>query len=177
MGLRWRFNYLTRLGEISFYFSNSNMIIRKANKIDKDGIQVLMDELNLYRKKMFSSENKEFHERMNPYPPVEDADFDASFFFVAENDDKQIVGFIQGTIDQRTDHKLNKLGYIDELYVKDDFRGRGIAKNLFLELEKEFQKQECDHVTTNTDFENDLSQQFYSKAGMSKVTIELWKKL
>lgn len=153
------------------------MIIRKANKTDKAQIQALMDELNLYRKNIFSSENQRFHERINPYPLLEDNDFDESYIFVAVDDSEKIVGFIQGSVHQRKKHKLSKLGYIDELYVKEETRGQGVAKNLFSELESEFIKQGCDHVTTHTDFENELSQQFYLQSGMHKATIELWKEL
>jgi ribosomal protein S18 acetylase RimI-like enzyme len=153
------------------------MSIRKANKTDKVPIQALMDELNLYRKKIFSSENQEFHERINPYKNLEDQDFDESFIFVATDGDSKIVGFIQGSMSQRNNHRLSKLGYIDELYVQEEFRGKGFAKNLFSELESEFKKQGCDHITTHTDFENELSQQFYLQNGMNKTTVELWKKL
>jgi len=153
------------------------MIVRKANKTDKDQIQALMDELNLYRKNIFSSTNQKFHERINPYSPLEDKDFDKSYIFVAIDDSKKIVGFIQGSIHARKNHRLNKLGYIDELYVQEEARGQGIAKNLFSELESEFKKQGCDHLTTHTDFENELSQQFYLQSGMHKATIELWKEL
>lgn len=153
------------------------MEIRKANKTDKSEVQILMDELNVFRKKIFRTENKEFHERIKPYSPLEDIDFDDSFFFIAINDNNKVIGFIQGTIDQRENHKLSKLGYIDEFFVKDEFRGKGIAKNLFSELENEFKKLGCNHITTHTDFENELSQQFYLQVGMNKTTIELWKKL
>ena len=137
------------------------MEIRKANKTDKDGIQALMDELNTYRQNTFSFENKKFHERTNPYPPLEDSIFDENFFFIAIDDDSRIVGFIQGSIHQRKNHKLSKLGYLDKLFVKSEFRRKGIAKSLFSELESEFRKQGCNHMTTHTDAENELSQQFY----------------
>lgn len=153
------------------------MVIRKANKTDKVQIQALMDELNLYRKKIFSFNNQKFHERINPYFALEDKDFDESFIFVAIDDSENIVGFIHGGTDARKNHKLSKLGYIDELYVMQEARGQGFAKNLFFELESEFKKQGCDHITTHTDFENELSQQFYLQAGMYKVTVELWKEL
>jgi ribosomal protein S18 acetylase RimI-like enzyme len=109
--------------------------------------------------------------------PLEDKCFDENLIFVATDNTDKIVGFIQGGIHQRNNHKLNKLGYLDELYVKEEARGKGAAKNLFSELESEFKKQGCDHITTHTDFENELSQQFYLQAGMSKSTIELWKRL
>lgn len=152
------------------------MIIKRANKSDKVAIQVLMDGLIFYREKIFKTENKEFHKRINSYPALKDGDFKKSIFIVAV-DKEEIIGFIQGTIQQRKDHKLSKLGYIDELFLKDEFRGKGAAKILFKELEKEFKFQGCDHLITHTDFENLFSQKFYLKVGMNKTTVELWKKL
>lgn len=153
------------------------MMILKANKTDKTQIQALMDELNLYRKKIFSSENQKFHKRINPYAPLDDKDFDESYIFVAIDDSEKIIGFIQGSVHQRKNNQLSNLGYIDELYVKEEVRGQGVAKNLFSELESEFRKLGCDHMTTHTDCENELSQQFYLQSGMHKATIELWKEL
>jgi ribosomal protein S18 acetylase RimI-like enzyme len=153
------------------------MITEKANKTNRLQIQVLMDELNEYRKKIFSEETKDFHERINPYKPLEEEDFDDSIFFITKDESNKVVGFIQGTIHERKNHKLGKLGYIDELYVQESTRGKGVAKNLFTELEFEFKNQGCDHITTHTDIENSLSQQFYLQAGMNKTTVELWKEL
>jgi ribosomal protein S18 acetylase RimI-like enzyme len=153
------------------------MIVRKANESDKKQIQALMDELNLYRKKIFSFDNQQFHERINPYSLLENKDFDEYLTFVAIDDSKKIIGFVQGSIHTRNNHKLSHLGYIDELYVKEEARGQGVAKKLFLGLGLEFKKQKCDHMITHTDFENELSQQFYLQVGMHKATIELWKEL
>ncbi|MCK4525429.1 MAG: GNAT family N-acetyltransferase [Candidatus Andersenbacteria bacterium] len=153
------------------------MKIRKANKTNKNELQTLMNKFNSYRKNIFSLENKEFHKRTTPYSLLEDKDFDKGLFFVALDDSEKIVGFIQGTVEQRKNYKLSKLGHIDRLYIKDSFRRKGIARNLFLELEKELRQQRCDHLTIYTDFENNSSQQFYLQVGMNKATIELWKKL
>lgn len=153
------------------------MIVRKATETDKIQVQALMDELNLFRKKIFSTDNQKFHERISPYLELDGKDFDDSYIFVAVDDFEKIVGFIQGSIHSRKDHKLDKLGYIDELYVNEEARGKGVAKNLFSELEVEFKKQECNHITTHTDFENEPSQQFYLHLGMHKATIELWKEI
>ncbi|HCC22767.1 TPA: hypothetical protein DF272_01155 [Candidatus Falkowbacteria bacterium] len=107
------------------------MVIRKANKTDVDQIRAIMDELNLYRRKIFSSQNQEFHERTIPYSPLKDEDFDDCLILIAINEENKIVGFIQGSIHQRKNHDISKLGYIDELYVKEEARGKGAAKKLF----------------------------------------------
>jgi len=153
------------------------MNIRQAHKTDKAQLQALMDELNAYRKEIFSQGTQKFHERTSPYPPIEDRDFDDTLIFAAFDDSEKIVGFIQGSIHERKNHALSRLGCIDELYVREEARGKGVAQNLLSELESEFKKRGCDHITTHTDIENELSQQFYLKSGMKKTTVEFWKEL
>lgn len=152
------------------------MKIRRANLTDKSGIQILMDELNLYCENNVQGQNEEFHKRTKPNAKLSDKDFESSYIFIAISD-KNVIGYIQGTIHQRKNHELSNLGYVDELFVKDGFRGDGIAEKLFIKLAKEFKKQGCDHITTHTNFENQLAQRFYSKIGMREVTIEYWKKI
>ena len=120
------------------------MHVRKANKTDKIQIQALDEELNLYRRNNFSPSTKEFHERVNPYEPVMDNDFTDSVIFVAIDEDDTIVGFVRGSVTERSNHKLSKLGYIDELFVKEEARGKGAAKELFSALESEFKSHGCD---------------------------------
>src|SRR3954451_2954170 len=46
------------------------------------------------------------------------------YFFVAENDDKNIIGFAS----------LDKTGYLDLLYVHKDFQRMGVAKQLLQKI-------------------------------------------
>lgn len=41
------------------------MVIEKANKTDMSQIQILMDEFNEYRKKIFGEETRDFHSCKN----------------------------------------------------------------------------------------------------------------
>lgn len=153
------------------------MTFREANKEDIPQIQNLMNELNLYRQKTFSSTNKKFHERTKPYPELNPAMLKDSIILLAINEKDKVVGFIQGTIHERHNHKLKNLGYIEELYIAEEARGQGVAQKLLSELESELKIQGCDHLTTHTDAENEAARKFYSKSGMHEATIEFWKKL
>lgn len=153
------------------------MSIRIGQKSDRLQIQALMEELNVYRSKIFNPDNQEFHKRIQAYSPLVDEDFERTFIFVATEDSGIIVGFIQGRIDQRPQHSLYALGCIDELYVQEHYRGKGFAAGLYEELVSVFKEKGCDHLITHTDAENELSQKFYKQNGMSVATLELWKKL
>lgn len=153
------------------------MIIRKADKSNISDVQSLMNELQLYRENIFISKNRNFHKRVHPHHPLKKRDLEKDPVFVAIDDLGNVVGFIQGSMHSRKNHVLAKLGYIDELYVQAQYRGEGAAKELVIALEDEFRRQGCDHMTTHTDFENELSRQFYPRIGMQEVTIEFWKEL
>lgn len=150
-------------------------MIRKAIKDDIPVIQKMMDELNAHRSKIYSDETREFHDRVNDYPPLTETDLNDSILLVAE--DHGVLGYIQGSIHQRKNHKRSKLGSLDELFVHESARGKGIAQELFSALEKELKNSGCDHLVTHTDYENLGAQQLYQKMGMNIATIELWKPL
>ncbi|MCB9798547.1 GNAT family N-acetyltransferase [Candidatus Nomurabacteria bacterium] len=153
------------------------MNIRKATTEDLGDLLALDAKLDAYRHSNYTAENKAFHDRINPHEPFNEDDLTKSIVLIARDNDSSPLGFIRGTVTNRASHVLSSLGYIDELFVDEDARGKGIAKSLFEMLESEFKKQGCDHMTTQTDAENDLSRSFYQKAGMSEVTVELWKKI
>lgn len=152
------------------------MIFRPAQISDIPNIQILMNELNQFRNSNFSINNKNFHERKKPHKDLNEKDLEDTILLVCELDNT-IVAYIQGSIHERKNHKLNKLGYIDELYVNQKVRGKGLANRLMRELEKTFIEKGCNHITTHTDTENQNAINFYKKNGMNTVTIEFWKKI
>lgn len=88
-----------------------------------------MDKLNDFRSSNFSLGNKKFHERVNPYDGLSENDLENSIVLICEIKDA-IVAYVQGSIHRRKNHKLSKLGYIDEIYVNEDVRSRGVANSL-----------------------------------------------
>jgi len=153
------------------------MLIRKAKKTDINNIQILMNNLNDYRKLTFNDGNKEFHERVNPYADITKEDIKKDIIFIAVDEFNEWVWFIRWSIHKRKNHKLSNLAYIDEIYVWEEQRGQWIAKSLLWAFEDECRAQWCDHITTHTDTENKGAQSFYQKNWMSSATIEFWKKL
>ena len=153
------------------------MNIRKAEKIDLAELQILSALLDSYRSVNFAMGTKKFHDRKHPHPSFIDSDFDESIILVSVNEEGEIVGFIHGSVSERNDHVLSKVGYIEGFFVTEEVRGTGVATSLFKQLEAEFKIQGCDHLATHTDFENELSRKFYLHAGMVPATVEFWKEL
>lgn len=100
-------------------------------------------------------------------------------FFVAE-DNGQLVGFIQGIIDRHTDdtlyvlsHKPGAHGWIGELYVKQEYRGQGIAKKLISNLAKYFRENGCISMRLSVLADNELAIGVYEKIGFETRDLEL----
>ena len=152
------------------------MIVRPANKADIAPVQDLRSLLENERARQFTKDNRPFHEKDAWSQRVEPKDIRKEIFLVAE-EDKKIIGFARGSVAQRLGHSLSHLGCVDELYVIEAARGKGVANKLLLRLQDAFREKGCDHMTTFTDVENLKAQQFYEVCGMRKVTVEYWKAL
>ena len=63
------------------------------------------------------------------------------FYYVAVNDDK-IIGFISCHT-QYLLHHCSKVAEIQELFVNETYRGKGIGRLLINQLEKELKKSDC----------------------------------
>lgn len=102
-----------------------------------------MNKLNEFRSSNFGVNNRRFHERVNSYSDLAESDLEDRILFICEVDEV-IVAYIQGSVHERKNHKLSSLGYIDEVYVSEDVRGKGVANRLMIELEKTFLEKGCD---------------------------------
>ncbi len=65
-----------------------------------------------------------------------------------------------------------KLGYIDDFIVDRKLRGKGYAKKLFDETQKQAQQEGCDYVFLFSRKDRKASHSFYKKAGLT--IIGLW---
>lgn len=154
----------------------SQITICQAKKKDIMVIQKLMTELNNWQIKNFSEDNKPFHQRIKDYSKLEKNDIEKDIILVAEVDTK-IIGYIWGSLHERKSHKLSKMGYIDEIYIENQFRQQGVGKKLLKNLEEEFIKLECDHLITHADWDNEVAKKSHVAWGMKPVTVEYWKKI
>lgn len=154
----------------------NNMNIRTARAEDVLEIQSLMDMFNDERQNNFSEENRLFHARTQAYPKLISEDIDKDVFFVAE-DEYKIIGFVRGSIHERTAHTLSKLGSIDELFILKEHRGKSAATELLKRIMHHYSDLGCDHINAHTDHENIAAQKLYESVGMKKATIEYWTPL
>jgi ribosomal protein S18 acetylase RimI-like enzyme len=93
-------------------------------------------------------------------------------------EDRKIIAYIRGTL-TKTLHVLNvKLrGVIDNLYVEEKYRRKGVAKNLIEELMKWFKGKNVDVMTVHVYPLNSKAIALYKKLGFKEYSLNMNRRL
>lgn len=94
--------------------------------------------------------------------------------------DEEPVGFIRAHIyqpDYTTDLVEDWAGNIDELFVRQGFRGNNIGQLLITEAEEWMKENGVNHVTLQMYSWNDRAGEFYEKQGFEVLDIRLKKEI
>jgi len=137
------------------------MRIRNATRKDKKDISELYYELHPIEEK----ENKE----KGLLVPIEKSKI-RPVLLVAE-EKKQIVGFVWAHFIQ---YGFFKYGTIDELFVKKEFRGKGIGSALLKKAIKKLQNFKVKIILVGTEKENKEAVKLYKKVGFKLKKGSLW---
>ena len=157
------------------------MIIRKLRKSDKVELFRLFVEFENYyqSQKVFSEVTHEVEKYIDTKKAM--MRFANKYInnkkviaYVAERDNK-LIGFIVGDIRKHPTKVLNKEGFIEELFVSNDFRKQKIGKTLFDTLVKEFKKQGCTHLGLDSFSDNKTTIDIYHKLGFQDYAITMKK--
>ncbi|MCH5199110.1 MAG: GNAT family N-acetyltransferase [Oscillospiraceae bacterium] len=85
--------------------------------------------------------------------------------------EKTLVGFAQCSI--RNDYvegsSTRPVGYLEGIFVKEEFRGNGYAKELLIECERWAKNQGCREFASDCETENDSSFRFHIKSGFAEA--------
>jgi ribosomal protein S18 acetylase RimI-like enzyme len=101
--------------------------------------------------------------------------------FVAE-ESGELVGFVVGVIDRPTESSSlaglpTSFGWINNLYVRDDERGRGIGRALMATIEGHFRARGCDIARLRVHAANVRAARVYEELGYGDWGRDLWKAL
>lgn len=61
------------------------------------------------------------------------------------------------------------VGYLEGLYIQEEYRGRGYARELLAECEKWARARNCVEFASDCEWNNDTSLQFHLKAGFEEA--------
>jgi len=65
----------------------------------------------------------------------------------------------------------NPVGYVEGIYVKPEYRKKGVAKALIKIAEQWSKKRGCKELGSDTELRNKNSQKFHTKVGFKKVRV------
>lgn len=132
-----------------------------------------------------------------PYKNIDDAhhymqkmiddvrDMDGKIF-IAEEENSQITGFIQGVIIEHKKgndafydltHKPSKEGWVGLLFVKPEYRGRSIGQDLLNEIKNYFKSKNCTSIKLLVLSDNKQAIAVYEKNGFMRHDLEMTLKI
>jgi len=153
------------------------MIIREATEKDEEKIKELIKKLHAFEIPM---------EELYVAKP-DTADRNLMFFkhktknnngtiFVVEIDDK-IIGYAVCWIERRPTYlyKVDKIGYISDVFVEEPYRGRGIGSALLGKILEWFKNKNIKYVELSVLAKNEKAKKFYEKHGFKVYSLNLRK--
>lgn len=125
---------------------------RYNEEVNKFIISVFVDEYGFeeYRNELNKQNNEEYIEN-------------GGNFWVAFDDDDNIIGTVALVKHSQSEAELKKL------YVRSDYRGRGLSKELYSKVLEESKKEEYRRIFLGTYDKLDTAITFYLKRGFTKI--------
>lgn len=94
--------------------------------------------------------------------------------YLAINDEtKEVIGFISAEINKSEHSVIEKTGYISDLYIKEQHRGKELASRLLKDTLDWFKLMSVKHITLNVDINNENAIKLYSKYGFRKLMYKM----
>jgi|Deesub1362A_J573_1020465.scaffolds.fasta_scaffold00654_8 GNAT superfamily N-acetyltransferase len=150
--------------------SMSDILIREAEESDLPMIEKLVVEL------IESMENKEGIELHTVLENCQNLLKDINSHILVAELDGDVVGFINFTV-RRTLLHIAPSGLIDELVVTENYRNKGIGKQLINAAIEKCRSIGCCEVEVSTESANTVAIEFYKKCGFEKKGVFLEKDL
>ena len=131
------------------------MLVRKADIKDIEQLSNLFDEYRIFYKKDSSlSETKLF---LTDRITNKDSEI-----FIAENNEKKLMGFVQ-LYPLFSSTRMKRLWLLNDLYVNEKYRGKGISKELINEAKDFATKTNSAGLTLETEKSNAIGNKLYPK--------------
>jgi ribosomal protein S18 acetylase RimI-like enzyme len=159
------------------------MNMRKAEYSDKDALIKLLHEFDEYylKNNILSKEILEFEEEKD-----QDKDFEMCIVeyissekyltYVAE-ENGNLIGYICGYIKNRPSKVLDKKGFVEDLFVKEEYRNNAIGKQLLSTLTDIFKNKGCTLLGLEVYASNQKSIDIYHKMGFIDEDISMTKRI
>ena len=150
-----------------------NIKIKKATVKDLDNI------LELSKLMM------EFYHKIDPYYTIYSKYEDHREFYegqlkkknvrfvLAKNEDGEAVGFGQASIVSMPKTRAPKIGHLTSVFVKKEYRSKGVGKEIFKDIMNWFKKENVKYVELHVDARNKAGLNMWKKLGFKDYQINL----
>jgi GNAT superfamily N-acetyltransferase len=101
-------------------------------------------------------------------------------FFLIACEDNKVIGYIFAEIkDIASPHayEIKKVGFVDSVFVKEEFRGKGIAKELINKSSEWMKSKGISICTLNVRYKNIKAAELYKTMGFKKDDIVMYKEI
>lgn len=135
---------------------------KMISKMQSDDMRdVVMMALDLWKDNTYNEMKEEFEEILKSD--------DSEIYLYKEED--AYVGFIHVSIRQDYVEGSNSspVGYVEGIYVKPDFRGKKIAKELLSSGEQWALSKDCSEMGSDIEQDNTISYEFHRKVGFKEA--------
>lgn len=149
-----------------------NVLVRKATINDLAIIQQLNDRL-------FELEIESFDPTLTPKWALSEkgrayfADMIENGFVIVAEEGEDVIGYLAGRIGLKQFYQQGLRAELDNMFIDESYRGRGVGKNLINLFLKECKKEKVSSVRVTASAKNKNAIAFYEKIGFYKKDITL----
>jgi ribosomal protein S18 acetylase RimI-like enzyme len=166
------------------YNNDMNITFRTYLPKDRENLLVLLDELVISEaqyNELRLSAPKEQYATLFLEEAVGFAEQGTGIITIAE-DDNRIIGYGIGYLKLRTpedehEYKDIRVGYIDDLFILDEYRNMGVGTNMMKMIEEFFQEIQCQYSELSVCAKNTLAHSLYLREGYQDHLIHMLKRL
>lgn len=161
-----------------------NLTIREYQDSDKELLKKLIEKLMDF---VVATDPIKRIRRMEGFGPstlkklLRKIDENSGKIYFAEVDGR-VVGYVAGFVGTQSKENLlevipAKVGYIEDLFVEDKYRGKNIGTLLMEKMEEYLKSQGCDSLWLEVFAPNKKAYEYYKKLGFMDREIGMLKKL
>jgi PhnO protein len=159
------------------------MVIRRATFEDKDQLLNLFNQFEEYYQKnhILSKDLQAFEEEKDQNQAFETSVnkylTDPNYFTLVAELEGKLIGYISGKSIERLRYIMDRKGFIEDWFVLEEFRGKGIGKQLLTKIIELFKQDGCTHLELSVYTQNREAITVYNQLGFISVDIIMVKKI
>jgi GNAT superfamily N-acetyltransferase len=97
-----------------------------------------------------------------------------SVFLVADREERGPVAFLIGGVDRELRiYRLSEYGFIHDLWVEEDYRNEGLARQMVMRAIEKFREMGMTQVRLDTAAQNEVARKLFASCGFRPSVVEM----